>query len=349
VSKPLQIIGLSADYGELRAVRSVDLHLETGAIGCLLGPSGCGKTTLLRTVSGFVTASEGSVIIGERLVSGDHVHVPPEERKVGMVFQDFALFPHLNVRSNIAFGLRQLHADQQRDVVDEMLSLTGMSSNAQAMPHELSGGQQQRVALARALAPEPALLLLDEPFSGLDASLREQLAREVRDLLKERHVTALMVTHDQHEAMAIADQVTLMQGGSIEQTATPYELYHCPATEFAASFIGGGNFIHLRTDDHGNATGELSMLALPAGLPANAHLKLLIRPDDVRADTAGELSLPVRHRAFQGAQVLYELALPDGQLVICAAPSHTDASTGPELMWSLDLRHLVHFPVSPPT
>ena len=305
MSKPLVIEKLSIDYGELRAVRSASLTLNAGELGCLLGPSGCGKTTLLRAVSGFVAASEGSVHIGDSLVSGNHVHVPPEQRRVGMVFQDFALFPHLNVRRNIAFGLRGLPKEQRQSVVDEMLELTGMNAFARAMPHELSGGQQQRVALARALAPKPELMLLDEPFSGLDAALREQLAGEVRDLLKARQVTALMVTHDQQEAMAISDQVTLMLGGSVEQTATPYDLYHRPATEFAASFIGGGNFIHVRTDVSGQPTGGLSEVGLPPGLPGDAHLKLLVRPDDVRADSAGNLTLPIQKRAFHGACLLY--------------------------------------------
>ena len=345
MGKPLTIDGVSVSYGDVQAVRSASLTLAAGEIGCLLGPSGCGKTTLLRAISGFEPVTSGTIAIGQTPVSGGSVHLPPEQRRVGMVFQDFALFPHLNVERNVAFGLRNLPASERKGVVERVLSLTGMAPWAQAMPHELSGGQQQRVALARALAPEPDLLLLDEPFSSLDSALREQIAAEVRELLLERGVTALMVTHDQQEAMVVADQITLMNGGAVEQTASPYELYHCPATEFAASFIGRGSFIHLTTDEMGIPEEGMSVLGIEAGrLPANSQLKLLLRPDDLHYAQDGSLSLPVIGRAFEGAYYRYDLALPDGQRVNCIAPSHIDVSSGEQLRVSLDLRHLVFFP-----
>ena len=345
MGKPLTIDGVSVHYGDVQAVRSASLTLAAGEIGCLLGPSGCGKTTLLRAITGFEPVSSGTIAIGETPVSSGSFHLPPEQRRVGMVFQDFALFPHLNVERNVAFGLNKLPTGERTRIVERMLSLTGMSAWAQAMPHELSGGQQQRVALARALAPEPDLLLLDEPFSSLDSALREQIAAEVRELLLERGVTALMVTHDQQEAMVVADQITLMNGGGVEQTASPYELYHCPATEFAASFIGRGSFIHLATDADGIPKDGLSVLGIEAGrLPAHGRLKLLLRPDDLRYAPDGRLSLPVISRAFEGAYYRYDLGLPDGQRVNCLAPSHIRVDCGQALQVALDLRHLVFFP-----
>ena len=348
MGKPLDIDQVSVHYGDVQAVRSASLSLAAGEIGCLLGPSGCGKTTLLRAISGFEPVSSGTISIGNVPVSSASTHLPPEQRRVGMVFQDFALFPHLNVERNVAFGLHSLPAGERSEVVERVLSLTGMSAWALAMPHELSGGQQQRVALARALAPEPDLLLLDEPFSGLDSALGRQIASEVRELLRERGVTALMVTHDQQEAMVVADQVTLMNGGAVEQTATPYDLYHCPATEFAASFIGRGSFIHLATDESGMPGGGLEILGIDAGrLPADSHIKLLLRPDDLRYAPDGAMSLPVIGRAFEGACYRYDLALPDEQRVTCIAPSHVSVASGEQLRVNLDLRHLVFFPIEP--
>ncbi len=347
MGKPLDIDLVSVNYGDVQAVRTASLSLAAGDIGCLLGPSGCGKTTLLRAISGFEAVTSGTISIGGTAVSGAGLHLPPEQRRVGMVFQDFALFPHLNVERNVAFGLESLTRSERKRAVDRVLSLTGMSAWALAMPHELSGGQQQRVALARALAPEPDLLLLDEPFSSLDSTLREQIAREVRELLLERGVTALMVTHDQQEAMVVADQITLMNGGAVEQTATPYDLYHCPATEFAASFIGRGSFVHVSTDSNGLPGDGLDVLGIEAGrLPADSQLKLLLRPDDLRYQAGSSLSLPVLSRAFEGAYYRYELGLPDGQRVTCIAPSHVDLADGALMSVCLDLRHLVYFPAA---
>ena len=213
--RQLELRSVSVQYGETVAVESADLALEAGQIGCLLGPSGCGKTTLLRAIAGFEPLSAGEISLHGQQISTPSSMLPPEQRRVGMVFQDFALFPHLNVGRNVAFGLKDLAGEARQQRVEEMLELVGLAAYADRFPHELSGGQQQRVALARALAPAPEIVLLDEPFSSLDSQLREALAREVRDLLKARGVTAILVTHDQQEAFAMADQITLLHAGRI--------------------------------------------------------------------------------------------------------------------------------------
>ncbi|MGB3289481.1 MAG: ABC transporter ATP-binding protein [Burkholderiaceae bacterium] len=218
-------------------VRDLSLDLEKGCIGCLLGASGCGKTTVLRAIAGFEPLRTGSISLGETALSGAGFQVEPENRHVGMMFQDYALFPHLSVEKNIGFGLRKWDKQRRRERVRELLSLTGLEESGRRYPHELSGGQQQRVALARALAPEPELLLLDEPFSNLDVDTRERLAFEVRDILKKTGHTALLVTHNQAEAFAIADRIGIMQDGDIVQWDTPYNLHHKPASVFVSDFI----------------------------------------------------------------------------------------------------------------
>jgi len=223
--------------GLLQVVQDLSLSLEKGSIGCLLGASGCGKTTVLRAVAGFEPLRAGSICLGDLCLSEVGRQVEPERRRVGMMFQDYALFPHLTVEKNIAFGLRKWKKPQQAQRVDELLALTGLEASGQRYPHELSGGQQQRVALARALAPEPDLLLLDEPFSNLDVDTRERLAFEVRDILKKTGHTAILVTHNQAEAFAIADRIGVMQQGKIVQWDTPYGLHHKPTNDFVADFI----------------------------------------------------------------------------------------------------------------
>ena len=241
----IELRRLSVHYpGRVKpAVEDVSLGLRAGDIGVLIGPSGCGKTTLLRAVAGLEPASAGEIFISRERVEGAGVHVPPERRKIGMVFQDYALFPHLDVERNVAFGLdRALSRAQRRERVAEVLALVGLAGSEKRMPHELSGGQQQRVALARALAPRPQLLLLDEPFSNLDVDLRERLAHEVRGILKAAQATALFVTHDQLEAFAIGDVIGVMHEGHLHQWDDAYTLYHRPATRFVADFIGHGVF-----------------------------------------------------------------------------------------------------------
>ncbi|HWL29067.1 MAG TPA: ABC transporter ATP-binding protein [Burkholderiaceae bacterium] len=235
----LNDISLAYDTAEgvLPVVQNLSLCLEKGHIGCLLGASGCGKTTVLRAIAGFEPLRAGSICLGDTVLSEVGVQIEPEHRHVGMMFQDYALFPHLDVARNIGFGLRRWDKQRRKNRVAELLSLAGLEGWAHRYPHELSGGQQQRVALARALAPEPELLLLDEPFSNLDVDTRERLAFEVRDILKKTGHTAILVTHNQAEAFAIADRIGVMQGGVIAQWDTPYGLHHQPANRFVADFI----------------------------------------------------------------------------------------------------------------
>lgn len=223
----------------LCVVNRLNLQLEQGEIGCLLGASGCGKTTILRAIAGFEPLQSGTIRLAGRELSGCSQQVAPEQRGVGMMFQDYALFPHLSVEKNIGFGLRRWNKQKRTARVDEMLELVGLSAERKRYPHELSGGQQQRVALARALAPSPSLLLLDEPFSNLDADTRERLAFEVRDILKQAGLTAILVTHNQAEAFAIADCIGVMQQGQIVQWGTPLQLHEQPANDFVADFIRG--------------------------------------------------------------------------------------------------------------
>lgn len=223
--------------GIVPVVKNLSLCLEKGHIGCLLGASGCGKTTVLRAIAGFEPLRAGSISLGSTVLSSVDKQIEPEHRHVGMMFQDYALFPHLNIEKNIAFGLRRWDKHRRKQRVSELLSLAGLEGSGHRYPHELSGGQQQRVALARALAPEPELLLLDEPFSNLDVDTRERLAFEVRDILKKTGHTAILVTHNQAEAFAIADRIGVMQDGIIAQWDTPYGLHHHPANTFVADFV----------------------------------------------------------------------------------------------------------------
>lgn len=235
----LQQVSLAYDTpeGVVPVVNDLNLSVNRGHIGCLLGSSGCGKTTILRAVAGFEPLRAGSIHLGDRLISSPGQLIEPQDRHVGMMFQDYALFPHLNVEGNIAFGLRRWEKARRQQRVDELLNLVGLDDARHRFPHELSGGQQQRVALARALAPEPELLLLDEPFSNLDVDTRERLAFELRDILKKTGHTALLVTHNQAEAFAIADRIGVMNDGKILQWDTPYALHHAPATPFVADFV----------------------------------------------------------------------------------------------------------------
>ena len=344
MSSQLELHQVSVRYGNFIAACEVSMALEQGQIGCLLGPSGCGKTTLLRAIAGFEPVCAGEISLHGITISSTRLQLSPEQRKVGMVFQDFALFPHLNVERNIGFGLSGMQRAQRRQRVADMLELVELSALAKSYPHELSGGQQQRVALARALAPNPDILLLDEPFSSLDSELREQLASEVRDLLKRNNVTAILVTHDQHEAFAMADHITLLQDGRIAQSDTPYNLYHNPSNEFVAEFIGQGSIITVTVNESGelsNGLGALDKAYLH--WTGGETLKLLIRPDDVAYTPHSATQLPVTGKAFRGAQYLYEVALPDGQRVPCLTPSHVDVVVGSVLPVTFDLRHVVVF------
>jgi iron(III) transport system ATP-binding protein len=326
-------------------VRQVELRLAAGAIGCLLGPSGCGKTTLLRAVAGFEPLLDGEIHLHGRLVSRAGYSLPPERRRVGMVFQDLALFPHLSVTDNIAFGLRDLDRGRRRLRVQELLRLVGLEHAAESFPHQLSGGQQQRVALARAMAPRPDLLLLDEPFSSLDTELREKLAREVRQILKEDGLTALLVTHDQFEAFAMADAIGVMHGGRLLQWDSAYNLYHRPADRFVADFIGQGVMLPGTVVREGEVATELGVIHghTPVGCAPGSAVEVLIRPDDVLHDDHGPGLAEIVAKDFRGADYLYTLRLPSGARILCLAPSHHDHEVGRRLGISVAIDELVIF------
>jgi iron(III) transport system ATP-binding protein len=342
--RQLIINDVSVQYENTTAIANAHFVLDQGEIGCLLGPSGCGKTTLLRAIAGFEPVSSGYISLDGKNLSTTKFTDPPESRAVGMVFQDFALFPHLNVEGNVGFGLNALSKQDKRHRIEKMLELVSLQAESHRFPHELSGGQQQRVALARALAPNPQILLLDEPFSNLDAELRTQLAAEVRTLLKKNKVTALLVTHDQDEAFAMADKIALLNNGKIAQVDSPYKLYHKPASLFAADFIGKGAILNVGIDAAGilgNDLGSLSLSSLPEDM--GNTVKLLVRPDDVAYDEGSDTRLEIISKSFLGPNYLYELALNDGQLVPCLTHSHIDIPIGEKLPVRFDLRHVVIF------
>ena len=312
----LEIVGIEKSFGEHRALDGLSLTLERGEIGCLLGPSGCGKTTALRCIAGFETIDAGTIVAAGRTLSGPGVQVPPHERGVGLVFQEHALFPHLTARGNVEFGLRSLSRSERRARAEEMLDLVGLRDCTEAHPSQLSGGQQQRVALARALAPRPTTVLLDEPFASLDVALRERLVAELRALLKSLDTTALVVTHDQQDAFALGDRVGLMRDGRMEQWATPYDLYHRPASRFAAEFVGQARFLPAQGDARGVLHTELGPLRSGSPPPASIDVGVgvvdaLLRPDDVVHDDDSPLRARIVERMFRGADFLYTLELAE--------------------------------------
>ena len=243
-SPVLELQDISCAYEPTRpAVEHITLAVHQGEILSLLGPSGCGKTTILRAIAGFERVISGTIALSGQLVSSRDMMVPTEQRHIGMVFQEYALFPHLRVEKNIVFGLSHLSRSQQKAVVDELLSLTGLRGLEHRYPHELSGGQQQRVALARALALRPVLLLLDEPFSNLDPDMASRMRQDLHALLRQTKTTAILVTHDHDEAFAMADRVAVLHRGRLEQVDTPEVIYHLPTTPFVADFVGQADFI----------------------------------------------------------------------------------------------------------
>jgi iron(III) transport system ATP-binding protein len=332
-------------FGYTRGAATLDnfsLTLEPGELGCLLGPSGCGKSTALKLAAGFIAPSAGTIDVnGVRVAAVRHNVVPPEQRGLGMVFQDHALFPHLRVRDNVGFGLHRATRDERAKRIAEMLERVGISDLADRYPAELSGGQQQRVALARALAPGAKLLLLDEPFSSLDGSLRTRLAREVRDLLRERGLSALLVTHDLDEAFAFADRVALMRAGRIEQCGAPYALYHEPINRFVAGFVGEGVLIAGERCADGRVRTPLGEFPMNRD-DAERALEVLLRPDDFTADANG-LPFVVRDRAFRGAETLYRLRHAEID-VLALVPSHLDVAVGSVLKLRPTPQHVVTFP-----
>lgn len=339
--------GLVREYGApngVRAVNGVDLSVRRGRILALLGPSGCGKTTFLRLIAGFETPDAGTVEIDGRLVADANHAVPPERRNVGIVFQDYALFPHMNVERNVAFGLSRAERNGGGRVA-EVLDLVGLGDKARRAPQDLSGGEQQRVALARALAPRPSLILLDEPFSNLDAALRGQVRAEVRRILKDAGATAVFVTHDQEEALSLADEVAVMHAGSVRQFDRPEALYHAPVDRTVAAFVGDADFVpgmqhgqRVRTD-----LGELDLIA---PIPAQGRaVEVLVRPEDLSVAADAEGDARVVDREFYGHDQVLFVALASGRIVRARLGSRTDLNVGDACRVSVTTR-VQAFPAS---
>jgi iron(III) transport system ATP-binding protein len=341
----LELAGVARAYGAQRVLDGLDLRLEPGTIGCLLGPSGCGKTTALRAIAGFERVDAGRIVADGAVLScaATGVHVPPAARRVGMVFQEHALFPHLDVLGNVAFGLADRPTGERRARALELIAAVGLEGLDRRRPHELSGGQQQRVALARALAPEPRLLLLDEPLSSLDAELRQRLGAELRALLERYGTTALLVTHDQQEAFAIADAIGVLRAGRLEQWAAPHALYHRPASRFVAEFVGTGAFLRGTLDREGRVHTPFGPVRVAVDAPPGEAVDLLLRPDEVVHDAASATRAEVLRRTFRGADFEYALRLDDGSQVLSLVPSHHEHAVGERIGVRLAATHVVAF------
>lgn len=341
----LDLTDIDIAYPPRPVIQDLSLRMSCAGIGCLLGPSGCGKTTLLRAIAGFEPLQRGSVLLEGVELSRPGWTLPPERRRIGMMFQDLALFPHLTIADNVAFGLRGWKAEERRARVRDLLRLVGLDECAQRYPHQISGGQQQRAALARALAPRPRLLLLDEPFSSLDVTLREDLAREIRGILLREGIGGLLVSHDQFEAFAFADEIGVLREGRLLQWDSAYNLYHRPADRFVADFIGQGVLLSGRMGEGGHVSTELGDIAgvLRADCAPGDAVEVLVRPDDVIHDDASPQSAEVVDRAFRGAEFLYTLKLPSGARLLCLAPSHHNHALGQRIGIRLDIDHRVMF------
>lgn len=341
----LEVDNLLCQYDENIILEDLGFHLGKGEIASLLGPSGCGKSTLLRAIAGFETPKKGSIAINGKVLSDKDTSIAPEKRKIGMVFQDYALFPHFTIHQNIAYGLSKKQRVGSDDRIDRLLKLVDLSGFNQRYPHELSGGQQQRVALARALAPEPELILLDEPFSNLDADLRTRLGIQVREILKSLEISAILVTHDQQEAFAMADHIGLINQGNIIQWGTPYDLYHEPSSRFVAQFIGRGSFLKGISESHERFNTEIGSIegnrcyAWQEGTPVD----ILIRPDDVMYSEHSQTTATISSKTFAGTATHYLLALESGTKIEAAFPSHQDFKIGEVIGFDLDTEHLIAF------
>ncbi len=316
--------GVSKSFGSVRAVEGATLEVPPGAFLAILGPSGCGKTTLLRLIAGFERPDEGTIKVAGRLMSTPKVHTPPEQRRVGMVFQDYAIFPHLTVSRNVAYGLSS--GDKQQERISNLLQLVGLSGLENRMPHQLSGGEQQRVALARALGSQPEVILLDEPFSNLDAQLRVRVRGEVREILREAGVTVLFVTHDQEEAMTLADAVAVMWQGHILQVARPEELYLSPRTREVATLVGAANFLPAQAA--GNVIhSEIGQFICQEDL--SGPLELMVRPESIRLRPSENSAPEVIGRQYFGHDQLVTIRLASqGKVTVRTDPADANILTG---------------------
>ncbi|MGH7771651.1 MAG: ABC transporter ATP-binding protein [Candidatus Binatia bacterium] len=324
------------------AISRLSLTLQRGEILALLGPSGCGKTTTLRLIAGFEVPDEGTILLNGVPMAGNGYWVPPETRQIGMVFQDYALFPHLTLLENVTFGLRGRGHKEKEMKAMEVLEMVEMDRMAQRYPHELSGGQQQRVALARALAPGPLVILLDEPFSSLDTDMKAEMRREVEKILRQSGMSAILVTHDQEEAFHVADRVGVLNNGSLEQLDTPEVLYHTPATRFVADFVGEADFLPGEVQE-GIVT-EVGTFHDGSGLPKGTKIELMIRPDDVDFEPSEDGKGIVAGRKFRGSENRYALTLPSGVRLRSSQSSDRVLPAGTRVRVLVRPTHVVVFP-----
>lgn len=329
-----------------KILTDVNFDLDESEIGCILGPSGCGKTSLLRAIAGFENINSGSILKDGVCISNSLENTSVQNRKMGMVFQDYALFPNMDVKTNIAFGLKDATKKEKEDRVNHLLELVSLEQYKDKYPHELSGGEQQRVALIRALAPSPDVLLLDEPFSNIDADIKEELVTDVRDLLKELSITSIIVTHDQYEAFNIADKVAIMNNGKVEQVGNAYDIYHKPINKFVADFIGLGVFIPITRNQNGELETPLGLIEknkCPQTNFDSKDLEMLLRPDDIIHNDESDTMAVVVEKQFRGAEFLYKLLYNDQYPLLCFAPSHHNHKIGESIGIQLEMEHYVIF------
>lgn len=341
----LEVNNLSCGYNGDSVIKDVSFALSHGDIGCLLGPSGCGKSTILRALAGFLPLNSGEIRLQSQAISLPNRTLAPEKRRIGMVFQDYALFPHLSIADNVGFGLRNMSREEKRQKVSELLEVVHLQDLADNYPHELSGGQQQRVALARALAPEPTLILLDEPFSNLDADLRRRLSLDVRDILKTLGISAILVTHDQQEAFAMCDQVAVLRDGQIQQWDVPYNLYHEPANRFVAGFVGQGGFVPGQALGPDTIESELGVIRgnRAYNWPEGTLVDVLIRPDDIVYDADSNLRPKVIEKTFAGTSTLYRFRCSEDTEFEALFRSHLDFHLGETVPVRVEADHLIAF------
>jgi len=338
----LDHISLTYPHTSTPAIFDISFSVPEGDLVAILGPSGCGKTTVLRVIAGLERPSHGEVVVAGKLVSSPTVWVEPEERGIGMVFQDYALFPHLTVHQNVEFGLRRYSPDARRETIHEVLTLVGLNGFESYYPSALSGGQQQRVALARAIAPKPAVLLLDEPFSSLDPDMTEHMREELIEILERTGSTTILVTHDHEDALEMADTVAILNVGQVEQFDTPDEIYHTPTTPFVADFVGQADFVPGKIQN-GKAITEVGAFENIGQLEDETEVFVMIRPDDVQITPCDTASAQVIRRHFRGSENLYRIILPSGQLLYSSKPSTLIYPVGTNVEVHIEPIHTIVF------
>ena len=347
MDKKLIISNLSLTFEEKNKVLSnINFHINDSEIGCILGPSGCGKTSLLRAIAGFESISSGTILKDGVCITNSVENTPVANRNMGMVFQDYALFPNMDVKSNIVFGLKNSTELEKDNRVNYLLDLVNLFDCKNKYPHELSGGEQQRIALVRALAPSPDIILMDEPFSNIDQDIKEELVSDVRSLLKELAITSIIVTHDQNEAFNLADKVAIMNNGTIQQVGIPYDIYHKPVNKFVANFIGLGTFLPLKKNNKGDfeiPLGPLDNNRIKNELTKFDNLEMLIRPDDIIHNDLSIKKAKILEKQFRGAEFLYKLLYNNEHQILCYAPSHHNHEIGELIGIELDIQHYVIF------